>query len=69
MTNNIYSPMEKVLIEGALMLHGDDSREEVLPAANSKYFEALKLDLMLLELESKVGLMDGLPLEGGADNG
>lgn len=59
--------MEKIkLAEGGIMpqdqivLCGDDSREEILPAA--KYFEAMQLDLMLLELENQVGLMDGIPV-------
>ena len=56
----IYTPMERNLVAGA----------QVLQNLN----KALKLDLMLLELEASVGLMDGMPLprlaaEEGAKDG
>lgn len=52
--NNIYTPMERIMIEGVKTLE--------------RTRKALELDLMLLELEKSVGLMDGLPLEAD-DNG
>lgn len=54
----IYTKEERTLIDGAKWA-------EKLQELN----EALKLDLMLLELEASVGLMDGMPIvkEGGAD--
>lgn len=58
MEKEIYTQQERNLVEGA----------KALDRLNA----ALKLDLLLLELERSVGLMDGLPLpsltkEGGAD--
>ena len=49
MEKEIYTPMEKLLIDALIR------REQVI--------EAMALDARLLELESEVGLMDGLPLE------
>ena len=49
MKKEIYTPMEKVLIEGAKLLE--------------KTTAALELDLMLLELEAKADMMDGLTME------
>ena len=53
----MYTPMERNLVAGAQLLQ--------------RLNDALKLDLMLLELEKSVGLMDGIPVgaeqEGGAD--
>ena len=50
MEKRIYTPMEQNLIGGAMLLQ--------------KLNDALKLDLMLLEMEREVSLMDGLPLLG-----
>lgn len=55
MEKNIYTQQERNLVEGA----------KVLAQLN----KALKLDLMLLELERSVGLMDGLPLPSLAKEG
>lgn len=54
----IYTKEERILIEGAKWA-------ENLQELN----KALELDLLLLKLESSVGLMDGMPIvmEGGAD--
>lgn len=54
MANEIYTPMERLLIEALTR------REQVI--------EALALDATLLEMEQEMGLMDGLPLEEGANN-
>ena len=51
----IYTPMEEVLIKGALYMQAKETK--------AKTNELLKLDLLLLEAEEKAGLMDGLPLE------
>jgi hypothetical protein len=48
MKKEIYTPMEKILID-ALITH-------------EKMLQALELDLMLLEMEEKAGLMDGVKL-------
>lgn len=55
MEKKIYTPMERNMVSGALALQ--------------KLNEALKLDLMLLDLEKSVGLMDGLPLPGAEQEG
>lgn len=44
-----YTPMEKVLIEGIKVLEDTTA--------------ALELDLMLLEMEAKANMMDGVALE------
>lgn len=49
MEKEIYTPMEKLLIEA--MKTKEQERQ------------ALELDLMLLEMEQKAGLMDGVELE------
>lgn len=48
MEKEIYTPMERNLIKGA----------QALQDLNA----ALKLDLLLLELESSLGMMDGFPI-------
>ena len=48
MEKEIYTPMERNLIEGAKVLE--------------RMGDVFKLDLMLLELERSVRLMDGMPL-------
>ena len=55
MEKKIYSPMERNMISGAKLLQ--------------KLNEALKADLLLLDLEKSVGLMDGLPLPGAEMEG
>ncbi len=54
MKKEIYTPMERILIEG-VKIHED-------------FIKALELDAMLLEMEEKMGLMDGFPLEQEAAN-
>lgn len=57
-----YSDMERVLINGAQML----TTKEVCGAAletKEKERQALELDLMLLEMERKADMMDGLKME------
>ena len=44
MAKEIYSPMEKILIDGALMLHGDDGEELV---SSSRQEHNNKLYLLL----------------------
>jgi hypothetical protein len=43
------------------------TKEESLLVSIGKLAQALELDLMLLKMEQEQGLMDGLPLEKGAD--
>lgn len=57
----IYTPMEQVLVQGAIYAEALETKKK----AN----QALALDLMLLEMEAEQGLMDGLPLDmEGANN-
>ena len=49
MENQIYSPMEQILIEGI--------------KTKMAQVEAAKLDQMLLEMEAKFNMMDGLTME------
>lgn len=73
MKKEIYTPMERILIQSALILQGDKGQEEVLPTTKEvveaaletkqKMMDTLSLDALLLEMEEKVGLMDGFPLE------
>lgn len=55
MEKQIYTPMEKVLVSGALYLEALETKKKAVDAA--------KLDLMLLEMEKQVNLMDGLKEE------
>ena len=55
MEKEIYTPMEKVLIEGVQTL-------DRLTVSKMET-QALELDLMLLEMEEKMGLMDGVELK------
>ena len=58
----IYTPMEKILIEGVQRL----TTKEVVESAvdtKKKAVQALSLDALLLELEAKVDMMDGLKME------
>lgn len=61
MQKEIYTPMERILIQSALLAQAAETKK--------KLTEALALDAKLLELEAEQGLMDGLPLEEGAQNG
>ena len=56
MQKEIYTPMEKVLIQSALLAQALETKQQTT--------EALKLDLLLLEMEKEQGLLDGLPVEG-----
>lgn len=60
--SEIYTPMEKVLIEGVKAL---TTKEVVESAIKTKedFNTALLLDLMLCQAEEKVGLLDGIPLK------
>lgn len=51
----IYTPMEQVLIQSALLAQALETKK--------KLAEAAKADLLLLELEEQVGQLDGLPEE------
>ena len=55
MKNEIYTPMEKNLIQGALYLEALETKK--------KTTAALELDLMLLELEAKADMMDGMNMQ------
>ena len=55
MQKEIYTPMEKVLIKSAYLAQALETKK--------KEEAALKLDLLLLEMEEKQGLIDGLPEE------
>lgn len=55
MQKDIYTPMEQVLVEGALYAQALETKKKVI--------DTIALDALLLELEEQVGLMDGLPLE------
>lgn len=66
----IYTPMEKILIRAAMLGQEEEktgpfTAEEAQAALKTKeaHTEAMKLDLMLLEAEEKMGLMDGLKME------
>lgn len=72
MEKEIYSPMEKVLIQGTIAICGDDCREEIIPTkelcdsalkTKKQFNDALSLDAMLLELEAKADMMDGYKME------
>lgn len=62
MEKEIYTPMERILIEGAKALTTKEVCEAALETME-KVEAALKLDLMLLELEAKHDMMDGMKLE------
>ena len=55
MEKEIYTPMEKVLIQGALLLEAAETKK--------KTADLLELDLMLLELERQQEQMDGIKLK------
>ena len=54
MENNVYTPMEQVLIKGALLAQALETKKKAVDVA--------KLDLMLLEMERQQDMMDGLQL-------
>ena len=56
MEKQIYTPMEQVLVTGALLAQAAETKK--------KLTELEAIDLRLLELEEQVGLMDGITLEG-----
>ena len=60
--NDIYTPMERILIEGAKRLTAKEECEQALET-KKQLFKSLELDLALLEAEEKFGLMDGIRLE------
>ena len=55
MENQIYTPMEDVLIKSALLLQALEDKK--------KHNTLLEMDLMLLEMEEKQDMMDGIALE------
>ena len=59
MEKEIYTPMERILIEGALKAEEIQKAYEI----KDKERQALELDLLLLEMEEKIGLMDGVELQ------
>lgn len=62
MKKEIYTPMEKVLVEGAQKLTTKEICEQALEA-KQKTKEALELDLMLLELERKLDELNERAIE------
>lgn len=55
MEKQIYNPMEKVLVSGALYLDALETKQ--------KLNALLALDQLLLELEERHDMMDGLKME------
>ena len=55
MEKEIYTPMEKVLVQGALLAQALETKK--------KLAQAESLDLMLLEMEEQQELLDGLKQE------
>ena len=62
MEKNIYTPMEQVLIEGAKLLEENKAEKKWLETSID-LGKALELDLLLLDLEEKADMMDGIKLE------
>lgn len=62
MQKEIYSPMERILIEGAKALTTKEVVEDALKTKED-FNKALLLDNMLLELEAQADMMDGHKLE------
>ena len=62
MSKEIYTPMEKLLIEG---VKARTTKEIVEAAIETKedFKTALLLDVMLCQAEEQAGLLDGIPLE------
>lgn len=68
MSKEIYTPMERILIEGAKLLTKEEAptTKEVCESAiktKEDFNTALLLDVMLCQAEEKAGLLDGIPLE------
>ena len=55
MKNEIYNPMEQVLIQGLQLAQAMETKR--------KTADLLALDLLLLELEVKADMMDGIKLQ------
>ena len=55
MEKEIYTPMEQVLIQSALLAQALETKEKMV--------EAAALDLMLLEMEQQQDMLDGLKME------
>ena len=55
MDNKIYTPMEEVLIKGALYLEALETKKKLL--------QAEELDALILKMEEQQGLLDGLKEE------
>lgn len=69
--NEIYTPMEKILIQAAMLAQAATEEREptkdIVEAAletKEKTSALLELDLMLCQAEEKMGLLDGIPIEG-----
>lgn len=62
MGKEIYTPMERILIEGAKALTTKEVCEAALET-DKKFIDVLRLDVMLCQAEEKMGLLDGIPLE------
>lgn len=56
MQQEIYTPMEEVLIKSAELAQALETKKQCL--------QAIALDGLLLEMEEKLGLMDGITMEG-----
>lgn len=55
MEKQIYTPMERVLIQGAMLAQALEEKKKVAAL--------LELDLMLLEMEEKQDMLDGIKLQ------
>ena len=62
MEKEIYTPMEKILIEGAKLVSTKETVEAAIET-KKQLNDALYLDQLLLELEAKADMMDGLKME------
>ena len=55
MEKEVYTPMEQVLIRGAVYIEALETKKKVV--------KALEADLLLLELEAQADMMDGAQLQ------
>ena len=62
MEREIYTPMEKILIEGAQKLTTKETCDNA-KKTSEQAITALELDLMLLEMEKHFNQMDGIELK------
>ena len=62
MAQEIYTPMERILIEGAKLLSTQEVVEDAIQT-KEKFNQALLLDNMLLEMEAQADMMDGRKLQ------